>query len=139
MGRFTTTIESLWPLGVYLALVVLTAAALLGVSFVLGQRHRETGANQPYESGIAVTGTARLRIPAQFYLVAIFFVVFDLETVFIVAWAIIARQAGWAGYFQVLIFIAVLVVALAYLSRIGALEWGPRAGNKASHPPERRA
>jgi NADH-quinone oxidoreductase subunit A len=144
VGRPEAAIDTLWPLAVYFGLVVLTAAALLGASWVLGQRHREPATGQPYESGIAVTGSARLRYPVQFYLVAIFFVIFDLETAFLIAWAVAARQAGWAGYVAVVVFVAVLIAALAYLWRVGALDWGPRggagdgAGKKSSRLPERQ-
>ena len=71
-------------------------------------------------------GYARLRFPVKFYLVAMFFVIFDLETVFIFAWAIALRDVGWTGYIDMLVFVGVLVAALVYLWRLGALDWGPR-------------
>jgi NADH-quinone oxidoreductase subunit A len=129
----------LWPLLVYGAAVVLLVAAMLGLSAVLGQRHRQPATGEPYESGIVSTGSARLRLSADFYLVAMFFVIFDLEGVFLFAWAVAARQAGWGGYIEVLIFIGVLVVALVYLWRLGALDWGPRAGEGVRGGPERPA
>lgn len=64
--------------------------------------------------------------PDANYLVAMFFVIFDLEAVFLVAWAVALREVGWAGYIEVLIFVGVLVIALIYLWRLGALDWGPR-------------
>jgi NADH-quinone oxidoreductase subunit A len=97
---------------------------MLGLSSVLGERHSQKATGEPYESGIVSTGSARLRLSADFYLVAMFFVIFDLEAVFLVAWAVAARQAGWAGYIEVLIFIGILGAALVYLWRIGALDWG---------------
>ncbi len=114
----------LWPLLVYLIAVVVMVAGVLAFSFVLGQRHRQRATGQPYESGVIPTGSARLRFSADFYLIAMFFVIFDLESVFIFAWAVDARGLGWAGYVEVLIFIGVLLAALAYLWRAGALEWG---------------
>jgi NADH-quinone oxidoreductase subunit A len=119
----TTT---LWPLVVYLLLVIILVAGMLVFSYLLGQRHREKETGVPYESGIVSTGSARLRLFAQFYLVAMFFVIFDLEAVFLVAWAVALREVGWAGYIEVLIFVGVLVIALIYLWRLGALDWGPR-------------
>jgi NADH-quinone oxidoreductase subunit A len=71
-------------------------------------------------------GYGRLRFPAHFYLVAMLFVIFDLEAVFIFSWAIALRESGWAGYIEILIFIGILVAALIYLWRVGALEWGSR-------------
>ena len=111
-----------WPLIVYSALAVLVTAAMLA-SYVLGQRHRDPGTGMPYESGIVSEGSARVRVSARFYLVAVFFVVFDLEAVFLFAWAVAAREVGWAGYWEVVIFIGVLMAALTYLWGVGALDW----------------
>jgi NADH-quinone oxidoreductase subunit A len=113
----------LWPLAVYLTIVGMLVVAMLGLSFVLGQRHKDRATGTPYESGIMSEGSARVRLSAKFYLVAIFFVIFDLEAVFLFAWAIAAREAGWAGYAEVLLFVAVLLATLAYLWRVGALDW----------------
>jgi NADH-quinone oxidoreductase subunit A len=118
--------EPLWPLVVYFGLVVLVAAGIVGMSYVLGQRHKERATDEPYESGIAITSTARLRVPIRFYLVAFLFVLFDLESVFIFAWAVCVRQAGWAGYIEIAVFIGVLLAALLYVVRQGALDWGKR-------------
>jgi NADH-quinone oxidoreductase subunit A len=117
--------EKLWALGVYFVVVLLLVAAMLAISYVLGQRHNEHATGSPYESGILSEGSARVRLSAKFYLVAMFFVIFDLEAVFIFAWAIAARELGWAGYSEIFVFIAILVAAMAYLWRLGALDWGP--------------
>jgi NADH-quinone oxidoreductase subunit A len=113
----------LWPLGVYLVIVVLLVVAMLGLSFVLGQRHHNRATGTPYESGILSQGSARVRLSAKFYLVAMFFVIFDLEAVFIFAWAIAVRETGWTGYAEATSFIAVLLATLVYLWRVGALDW----------------
>ncbi len=68
----------------------------------------------------------------KFYLVAMFFVIFDLETVFIFAWAIAFREVGWTGYIEMLVFVGVLVAALIYLWRLGALDWRPRGASLRS-------
>jgi NADH-quinone oxidoreductase subunit A len=117
----------LWPLAVYFACVIGLVGFMVGLSYILGSRHRELATNNPFESGIVGAGSARLRFSAKFYLLAMFFVIFDLEIVFLVAWAVAARQLGWPGYVEVLIFIAVLLVALVYLWRSGALDWGTSA------------
>lgn len=114
-----------WPLAVYFGAVILLVAAILALSYVLGQRHREPATDSPYESGILSEGSARVRLSVKFYLVTMFFVIFDLEAVFIFLWAVAGRELGWAGYAEVLIFIGVLVAALAYLWRVGALDWFP--------------
>ena len=113
----------LWPLGVYATLVLGLVGAMLGLSYVLGQRHREHSTDFPYESGILSEGSARVRLSAKFYLVAMFFVIFDLEAIFIFAWAVAVRETGWTGYAVASTFVLVLLAALAYLWRVGALEW----------------
>ena len=116
--------QPLWPLAVYFAAIVVIVAAMLGLSSVLGQRHRERATAEPYESGIASTGTARGQFNIKFYLVAVFFLIFDLEAAFLYAWAVAVRETGWAGYVEVLAFTGVLAAGLAYLWRLGALDWG---------------
>ncbi len=115
----------LWPLLVYALAVLVIVAGVLVISYVLGQKHNERATGIPYESGMLPTGSARLRFNVKYYLVAMFFVIFDLETVFIVAWAIAFRELGWAGYVEILIFIGVLLAGLVYLWRLGALDWSP--------------
>ncbi len=108
----------------YAAVVALIVAVMLVFSYVLGQRHRDRAKEEPYESGVSATGTARVRFDIKFYLIAMFFVIFDLEAVFIFAWAVSVRETGWPGYLEMLVFVAVLAAGLAYLWRLGALEWG---------------
>jgi NADH-quinone oxidoreductase subunit A len=98
---------------------------MLGLSFVLGQRHKERATEEPYEGGILSTGSARLRFSAQFYLIAMLFVIFDVETIFIVSWAIAFRELGWYGYAGVMVFVILLFVVLIYEWRNGALDFGP--------------
>lgn len=115
---------TLWAFGVYFVLVLTLVVSMLAASYVLGQRHREPATGSPYESGILSAGSAHVRLSAKFYLVAMFFVIFDLETVFIFAWAVAGRALGWAGYWEILIFSGILIAALIYLWRLGALDWG---------------
>ena len=122
-----TETPAAWPLLVYSLAVMALISAIVAISSVLGQRHRERATDIPYESGMMPTGSARLRISAEFYLVAMFFVIFDLESIFIFAWAVAARELGWAGYAALVVFAAVLMAALAYLWRSGALDWGAAA------------
>jgi NADH-quinone oxidoreductase subunit A len=112
-----------WPLAVYILLVGMLVMAMLSMSFVLGQRHHDRATGSPYESGILSEGSARVRFSAKFYLIAMFFVIFDLEAVFLFAWAVAVRESGWAGYAEALLFIMVLLATLAYLWRVGALDW----------------
>ena len=113
----------IWPLVAYFAFVVFLVTAVLIVSYLLGQRHSEPATGEPFEGGIVSEGSARVRLSVRYYVVAMFFVVFDLEAVFLFAWCIAARELGWIGYGEVLIFVGVLLVALVYLWKVGALDW----------------
>ncbi|WP_366524690.1 NADH-quinone oxidoreductase subunit A [uncultured Pontibacter sp.] len=114
---------------VYGAIVLSLVALILGLSYVLGQRHNDRATGEPYEGGILSEGSARTRFSSQFYLVAMLFVIFDVETVFILSWAIAFRELGWYGYLGVLVFIVMLAVVLVYEWRNGALDFGP-SGSK---------
>ena len=115
----------LWPLLAYGAIVLSLVGAILGISYVLGQRGKGRAVNEPYEGGIVSEGSARIRFSSQFYMVAMLFVIFDVETVFILSWAIAFRELGWYGYAGVAVFMVMLVVVLIYEWRMGALDFGP--------------
>jgi len=136
----TATVEAvaLWPLLLYFGAVIVVVGGMLGLSYILGQRHQDQATGEPYESGIISTGSARLRLSAKFYLVAMLFVIFDLEVVFIVAWAIAFRQVGWAGYIGAVVFIGILMAALIYEWRLGALDWGSPAHRNRQLSSEKR-
>jgi NADH-quinone oxidoreductase subunit A len=113
------------PLLLYGAIVIVLIGAILGLSYVLGQQHKERATDEPYEGGILSTGSARLRFSSQFYLIAMLFVIFDVETLFIVSWAVAFEEVGWYGYMGVLLFVILLFVVLIYEWRNGALDFGP--------------
>lgn len=114
-----------WALGIYVAAVFAVVGIMIGLSWVLGGRNHGRAKTEPFESGVVPTGGARLRISAKFYLVAMFFVIFDLEAVFLYAWAVSVRQSGWTGFVEATIFIAVLLIGLLYVWRLGGLDWAP--------------
>ncbi|MEW6443710.1 MAG: NADH-quinone oxidoreductase subunit A [bacterium] len=114
----------LWPLGVYFGFILLLVSAMLALAYLLGERREGRATRDPFESGIAPTGSARMRFDAKFYLMAMFFVIFDVEAAFVLSWAVAARELGWQGYAEVVVFIGLLAAALAYLWRLGALDWG---------------
>ena len=115
---------SLWPFVAYFISVLILVGAMLSLSYVLVQRHNEPATGDPYEGGIVSEGSAHVRLSIKFYLLAMFFVIFDLEAVFIFSWAVAGRDLGWPGYWEVFIFIGILLITLAYLWRLGALDWG---------------
>ena len=102
----------IWPLAIYFFMVIMLVVTMLVLSWLLGQRRREAATNDPFESGIVSVGGSQIRISVEFYLVAIFFVIFDLETVFIFAWAIAFFELGWQGYLAMVLFIAILGLVL---------------------------
>ena len=118
---------ALWPLVAYGAILSVLMLTLLLLAWLLGERHKAEAADEPFESGIVGVGDARLRFPAKFYLVAMFFVIFDVEALFLFAWAVAARQVGWIGYAEMVVFVGILLAALAYVWRVGGLEWGTRS------------
>ncbi len=119
-----------WPMVVYFIAVVAVAVSMLVISYLLGERHKERATGEPYESGITATGSARTPFNVKYYLVAMFFVIFDVESIFIFVWAAAFREVRWGGYFAILIFIVILAVALIYLWRVGAFDWGHTATKK---------
>jgi NADH-quinone oxidoreductase subunit A len=121
-------------LGVYTFLVLFLLSLILFLSSWLGEKKPNPDKLRPYECGIIPTGLARLRYPVPFYLVATFFLIFDVETAIIFTWAIAFRPLGWLGWLQISFFIIVLLLSLFYLWKKGGLEWGPRTRLK---PPGR--
>jgi NADH-quinone oxidoreductase subunit A len=116
--------SELLPFIVYFGAVILLVLTMLALSWLLGQQRANKATNMPFESGVVSVGTPQIHMSVEFYLIAIFFVIFDLETVFIFAWAVAFFELGWQGYAAIMLFIVVLTVALIYEWRSGALDWG---------------
>ena len=119
--------EALLSLGLYTAIAVGLVGLLMLLASAIGQRTHSKAKDEAYESGIEPTGPARLSEPVPFYLVAIFFIVFDVEMIFVVSWAVAFDRLGWAGFAQVTFFILVLFLGLIHLWKSGGLDWGPGA------------
>jgi NADH-quinone oxidoreductase subunit A len=113
----------------YLGIVIVTVVGILNAALLLGLSHlfsetRPTAAKRsPYESGMIPLGDTRRRFSVQFYIVAMLFIVFDIETVFFFPWAVVYRDLGLFGFLEMLVFIGVLLAGLAYAWRKGALQW----------------
>jgi len=99
---------------------------MMVLSYFLGPKTTSRAKNTPYESGIISIDNNKTRFGNHFFLYAIFFVIFDLETIFLFAWVIAFDEVGWLGFIEASIFIFVLLAALVYLIRIGALELNKR-------------
>lgn len=126
---FLSQNNALWPFVIFAICVILIVGGMIGLSFVLGERHNAKTTGEPYESGMPPTGNARLRFSSNFYLIAMFFVIFDLDAAFIMLWAVSFREVGLVGYIGVAVFIGLLLVLLIYELRTGALDFGPDGKN----------
>jgi len=126
LGETPPDVTSLLALSLYTLAAITLVGLLLLLARFLGQRSHSVVKGEPYESGVTPSGEARLTEPVPFYLVAIFFIVFDVEAVFIVTWAVAWDLLGWAGYLQIVFFITMLFAGLAYLWKTGGLDWGPK-------------
>jgi NADH-quinone oxidoreductase subunit A len=113
-----------FPLVIFLAAVVLFGLLALFVPPFLAGRKHSAAKDLPYECGIVPRAPAWRRLPVSFYLTAMLFIIFDVEAIFIYPWAVILKGLRWFGIMEMGVFVAVLLVALIYVWRKGALEWG---------------
>ena len=126
--------DAIWQICVYGVCVGVVIAVMLGLPPLLGERHwrkperrSESATAIPYECGIRPTGSAQVRPPVQYYLIAMFFVIFDVEAAYLYAWAVAVPETGWLGFIEVMIFVSILLASLAYLWLTGALDWHARS------------
>ena len=124
-GLFSPWEPGVFSLVVFGLMIMLLIGLLLFIAARLGEKKPNSEKLIPYESGIIPTGSARLQYPVPFYLVAIFFLLFDVEGAYIFAWAIAWEKLGWAGWLQIFFFVTELIFGLAYIWKKGGLEWGP--------------
>ena len=115
-----------WAFAVYVIGAICICLTMIGLAALLGGRAYGRAKNKPFESVVDSVGNARLRFSAKFYLVAMFFVIFDVEALYLFAWSVSVRESGWVGFIEATIFITLLLVGLLYLWRIGALDWAPK-------------
>jgi len=122
----TSALDSYVPLMIHLMVVTAAVLGLILASTLLGPRRPTRPKSLPYESGTETPGGAHQRFTVRFYLVAMLFILFDVETVFLFAWAVSARALGMTGFATVALFVGVLGLGLAYAWRKGALAWDAR-------------
>ena len=123
---------------VMIALAIGFGLMMIGLSSVLGPRNPTPEKLAPYECGMPAVGDARERQSVKFYLVAMIFLLFDIEIAFLYPWAMALRDLGWVGFIQIVTFFLILVVGYIYVWRKGVLDWGP-AARPARRPVARRA
>src|SRR5271170_2689604 len=119
--------DTYFPVIVQTVIAVVVAGALVAISFLLGKRVKNRVKDSPYESGMAPTGSARERFSVKFYLVAIVFILFDIEAVFLYPWAVVYRELKMFAFVEMLLFIAVVVCGFFYVWKKGALDWSSDA------------
>ena len=123
--------ELYFPVLVQAIIAMVIAAGLIGASALLGKRAKSPQKDTPYESGMIPVGSARERFSVKFYLVAMVFILFDIEAIFLYPWAVVYRQLKMFGFFEMLIFIALVLVGYFYVWKKGALDWSqPDPGRK---------
>ena len=116
-------LTSYFPIGVALLVALLLPVGLLSLAAVLGPRRYSPAKFIPFECGSDPIGSARERFGVKFYVVALLFIVFDIEAVFIYPWAVVMTDLGWPGYVTMAVFAFTLVVGLVYVWKKGALDW----------------
>jgi NADH-quinone oxidoreductase subunit A len=114
-------------LGVFTLMSLILIIVLLFLANWLGEKKPNPEKLRPYECGVIPTGTARFRYPIAFYLIAAFFLIFDVEAAYIFSWAIAFERLGWPGWLQISFFIVILLISLFYIWMKGGLEWRPTA------------
>jgi NADH-quinone oxidoreductase subunit A len=116
-------LENYLPILVFLVIGVLVGVLPLAMGFVLGPRKPDREKNAPYECGFAAFEDARMKFDVRYYLVAILFIIFDLEIAFLFPWAVVLDQLGMVGFVAMVVFLGILVVGFIYEWKKGALEW----------------
>jgi len=119
----TTLTEEYFPVLLQALVAMLLAAGLITVSYLLGKRVKNRVKDMPYESGMVPTGDARQRFSVKFYLVAMLFIVFDIEAIFLYPWAVVYRELLMPGFIEMLIFVILILSGFFYIWKKGALDW----------------
>jgi len=115
--------ETLFPIVFLVAFATIIALAMMAASIIFGRRTRTPVKGDPYESGIVPKGDTKQRFPVKFYLIAVLFILFDIEVVFLYPWAVIYQKLGMFGFIEILVFVVILLVGYFYILGKGALKW----------------
>jgi NADH-quinone oxidoreductase subunit A len=132
----TSYSDTYFPVLVQVAIAIVVAGALVAISFLLGKRVRNRVKDSPYESGMAPTGTARERFSVKFYLVAIVFILFDIEAVFLYPWAVVYRELKMFGFVEMLLFVILVLSGFFYIWKKGALDWSQETSEGSPYDAE---
>jgi NADH-quinone oxidoreductase subunit A len=115
--------ETWFPVLIQILIALAVASAMIGLSALLGRRVKDAVKSSPYESGMQPVGNARGRFSVKFYLVAMVFILFDIEAIFLYPWAVVFRQLKLFAFFEMLLFIALVLCGFFYIWKKGVLDW----------------
>jgi NADH-quinone oxidoreductase subunit A len=127
----TSVIDSYFPLLIQACLAMAVAAALVGMAVLVGKRLKNKVKDEAYECGITPVGTARERFSVKFYLVAMLFILFDIEAIFLYPWAVVYRELKMFAFFEMTIFIALVLCGLFYVYKKGVLDWNAERSERS--------
>jgi NADH-quinone oxidoreductase subunit A len=136
----TTYADTWFPVLIQILIAIAVAGAMIGLSALLGRRVRDPIKSMPYESGMKPVGTARERFSVKFYLVAMVFILFDIEAIFLYPWAVIYRELKLFAFFEMLLFIVLVLCGFFYIWKKGVLDWSiDEERQRAASGEEKRA
>jgi NADH-quinone oxidoreductase subunit A len=119
----TSYAETYFPVLIQILIAIAVAGGMIGASALLGQHVRDAVKFSPYESGMKPVGNARERFSVKFYLVAMVFILFDVEAIFLYPWAVVYRELKLFGFFEMLLFILIVLCGYFYIWKKGVLDW----------------
>lgn len=135
----TTYAEQFFPVLIQILIAIAVAGGMLGASAVIGRRVKDKVKDAPYESGMNPVGSARERFSVKFYLVAMLFILFDIEAVFLYPWAVVFRRLRLFGFFEMLLFIVLILCGFFYIWKKGVLDWSQQSSASTADPEKQRA
>lgn len=135
----TTYAETWFPVLIQIVIAIAVAGAMVGLSALLGKRVRDPVKSMPYESGMQPIGNARERFSVKFYLVAMVFIVFDIEAIFLYPWAVVYRELKLFAFFEMLVFILLVLCGFFYIWKKGVLDWSRDQKREQQEAEKRRA
>ena len=112
-----------WPIAVLIAVSTLLAVVVAGIGYFFGPKRPTERKSAPYESGMTPIGPGTRQMPVRFYIVAVLFILFDIEVIFLLPWAVVFRELEIFGLIEIFLFILILLVGYVYAWKKGALEW----------------
>ena len=134
----TSYAQSYFPVLIQILIAIAVAGGMIGASAVLGRRVKDPVKSSPYESGMKPVGNARERFSVKFYLVAMVFILFDIEAIFLYPWAVVYRQLGLFAFFEMLLFIVLVLCGFFYIWKKGVLDWSTDRQKHQQHEAEIR-